>query len=153
MQKPAFDDQAAHRHFAAACFNKAWDYIDQSDRTPEENLSMISASHASYWHWLQFEEHTPVNLSIAYWQLSRVYAITDQSIPALSYATLCLEVSRKNELSPFYIAYAYEALARATSIANKRDDVVTYLDQAKKIAETELEGDEKQQLLADLNTI
>ncbi len=153
MQEPTFDAQTAHRYFAATCFNQAWTSIEKRDRTPEENLSMISASHASYWHWLQYEEHTPHNLSIAYWQLSRVYAITNQSIPALGYATLCLEVSQKNQLGPFCIAYAYEALARSAFVANKPDDVAIYLKHAKKIAELELKGEEKQQLLADLNTI
>ncbi|QDU07858.1 hypothetical protein [Gimesia aquarii] len=153
MQPPAFDVQAAHHFFATDCFNQAWSYIEKEDRTSEENLLMISASHASYWHWTQFEEHTPINLSIAYWQLSRVYAITNQPSLAISYGTLCLKVSQMNHLSPFYIAYAYEALARATSAANKQDEVSTYLEQAKKIAESELEEDEKQQLLADLNTI
>ncbi|QDV52518.1 hypothetical protein [Gimesia fumaroli] len=153
MPSPEFDIQAAHRYFAAACFNKTWEYLDKKDRTPAENLEMISTCHASYWHWTQFEGHTPQNISIAYWQLSRVYAITNQPSNALSFGTLCLNVTREGQLSPFYLAYAYEALARAASVANKPEEVASYLEQAKKIAETDLEGDEKQQLLTDLDTI
>ncbi|KAA0139985.1 hypothetical protein FYZ48_08655 [Gimesia chilikensis] len=153
MQSPAFDPQQAHRHFAATCFNKTWDYLDKADRTAAENLAMISACHASHWHWAQYEEHTPENISIAYWQLARVYAVTNQPSNAFSYAMLCLKVTQDNHLKPFCLAYAYEALARAASVANKPEEVETYKQQAKNIAETDLEGDEKQQLLDDLNTI
>ncbi|WP_299466546.1 hypothetical protein [uncultured Gimesia sp.] len=153
MQTPEFDVQTAHRFFAADCFNKTWDYLEKHERTPEENLAMISSSHASFWHWKQFEEHTPLNISIAYWQLSRVYAVTSQPRLALSFASLCLKVSQKNQLGPFYMAYAYEALARASAVADKPEEAATWLEHAKKIVESELEGDEKQQLQTDLNTI
>ena len=66
---------------------------------------------------------------------------------------LCLKVTQDNHLKPFCLAYAYEALARAASVANKPEEVETYKQQAKNIAESDLEGDEKQQLLDDLNTI
>lgn len=153
MESPAFDFQKAHRYFAAECFNQTWAYLEKEDRTPVENLKMISTCHSSHWHWTQYEAHTPENISIAYWQLSRVYAVANQPSNALSYATLCLNISRENQLKPFCMAYAYEALARAASVANKAEESETYLAQAKKIAETDLEGEEKQQLLADLDTI
>jgi len=153
MQTPEFDVQSAHRYFAANCFNKTWQFLENKDRTPAENLDMISACQASYWHWTQYEGHTPLNISIAYWQLSRVYAITNQPKLALSYASLCLKISQANELSPFYLAYAFEALARASAVANKPDETATWVEKAKIIAEAELESDEKQQLLTDLNTI
>tara|TARA_R110002095_G_scaffold142521_3_gene123484 strand:+ start:380 stop:841 length:462 start_codon:yes stop_codon:yes gene_type:complete len=153
MQTPEFDVQTAHRYFAADCFNKTWEYLRQAERTAAENLDMISTCQASFWHWKQFEGHTPLNISIAYWQLSRVYAVTSQPRLALSFATLCLKVSQKNQLSPFYMAYAYEALARASAVAEKQEEASTWREHAKKIAESELQGDEKQQLLEDLNTI
>ncbi|MFK7777990.1 MAG: hypothetical protein QM501_07665 [Gimesia sp.] len=153
MQTPEFDVQTAHRFFASDCFNKTWNYLEKKDRTPTENLDMISTCRASYWHWTQVENHTPLNLSIAYWQLSRVYAVSNQPNLALSFASLCLKISQTNKLSPFYMAYAYEALARASSVANKPEETATWLEKANNVAESELETDEKQQLLTDLNTI
>ncbi|WP_298867134.1 hypothetical protein [uncultured Gimesia sp.] len=153
MPTPEFDIQSAHRYFAADCFNKTWDLLENKDRTPSENLEMISACQASFWHWTQYEGHTPLNISIAYWQLSRVYAMTNQPKLALSFASLCLKISQANELSPFYMAYAYESLARASAVANRPEEAATWLESAKNIAESELESDEKQQLLTDLNTI
>ncbi|WP_278467478.1 hypothetical protein [Gimesia maris] len=153
MQTSDFDKQAAHRYFAADSFNKTWEFLEKQDRAASENLEMISTCHASLWHWLQFENHTDENISIAYWQLSRVYAVTNQPSNAFSFAMLCLKITQDKHLSPFCLAYAYEALARAASISNKPEEVATYVEQAKKIAESDLKGDEKQQLLDDLNTI
>lgn len=74
-----------HARFAAACFNRAWNGIDKATRTPEEDEDMLSAAHASFWHWSQREDLTPQNRSVAYWQLSRVYALS--KLPALPSAS------------------------------------------------------------------
>ena len=64
MHEVAFDETAAHRHFAAACFNRAWDYLDLPHRNDTQVEEMLHASHASYWHWLHVPERTSINLSI-----------------------------------------------------------------------------------------
>src|SRR5262245_27775596 len=110
-QDPGFDTAKAHRYFSANCFNKAWEFIEKPDRTPDEDEQMIRLSQASMWHWTQREDCKRQNLSIGYWQLSRVYAIAGRPDDARRYGQLCLEHSR--EEPPFYLGYAYEALARA----------------------------------------
>jgi hypothetical protein len=52
-KEPAFDVEAAHRYFAAHCFNKAWDLIEKRDRTSEDDLLMVALNQASIYHWLQ----------------------------------------------------------------------------------------------------
>ena len=37
--KPDFDTAAVHRYFSATCFNKTWEFIDNSHRSPYEPLS------------------------------------------------------------------------------------------------------------------
>ena len=69
---PDFELQKAHRYFSADCFNRAWDEIDKSSRTHEEDERMLLLAMASLWHWGQREDVTPVNYSIGYWQVSRV---------------------------------------------------------------------------------
>jgi hypothetical protein len=66
---------------------------------------------------------------------------------------LCLNVSQAEEIPPFFLGYAYEALARAESTAGNRKQAQEYIDQAKSIAEKIQEADDKKQLLNDLNTI
>lgn len=49
-KKPDFDMDAAHRYFSAGCFNRAWDLMEKSSRTPEEDEQMIRLALASHWH-------------------------------------------------------------------------------------------------------
>ena len=48
--KQSFDKQADHRCFAAQYFNLAWDLIEKTNRTEEEDREMTRVAHASRWH-------------------------------------------------------------------------------------------------------
>jgi hypothetical protein len=150
---PDFDLQAAHRFFAAECFNRAWDLIDKPDRTPDEDEQMIRLSLASTWHWTQRDDCAPANLSVGYWQTSRIYALLGQTANARRYAQLCLAVSQGEGMLPFYLGYAYEALARAESVAANGPQRDAYLAAAREVAGRMPDPDARQALLADLATI
>lgn len=128
-KEPDFDLVDAHRFFSGRCFNQAWEFIDKQDRSPAETDDMIQAAHASAWHWRQRPDCVDDRLSVSYWQLSRVYALADESRLASRYADLCLEVSR--DRTPFLIGYAYEAQARAAATAGDSDAARKHLDKAK----------------------
>jgi len=149
---PSFDVQQAHRHFSVDCFNKAWDYIDKDgNRSTEENMEMLHTAIASLWHWTQREDVTSKNLSIGYWQVSRVYCLLNQPINARRYGLLSMQHAK--ELSPFLKGYAYETLARAEMIADKRVIMKEYLEKAHEMLE-QVDDEEDHQLLAkDLETI
>jgi hypothetical protein len=152
-KKPDFDEKAAHKYYSTYCFNAAWDLIDKSDRTPEEDEEMLRLSLASTWHWTQREDCTHTTLSVGYWQTSRIYAILGQAENAKRYGQLCLGVSQGDDVPPFYLGYAYEALARAESVAGDRVKMEAYLDQARQAAENVSDADSKKWLLDDLATI
>jgi hypothetical protein len=152
-KKPDFDLFSAHKYFAAQCFNQTWDYIDKPARTKSEEDSMLSLSLASLWHWTQREDCTPTNLSVGYWQVSRVFALLQQADNARHYGELCLEVSQKEGVLPFYLGYAYEALARAELVAGNRDKMADLLVQARQTAALISDAEEKKMLLKDLETI
>ena len=152
-KKTDFDHSAAHKYFATNCFNQAWDLIDKTDRTPAEDEDMIRLSLASHYHWTQREDYSDSSASIAHWQTSHIYAVLGQADNARRYGQLCLDVSQAEEIPPFFLGYAYEALARAESTAGNRKQAQEYIDQAKSIAEKIQEADDKKQLLNDLNTI
>jgi len=151
MPKPEFDTVAAHKYFSAGCFNRAWDLIDKADRTPEEDQAMISLAHASLWHWTQRDDCTRTNRSIGYWQASRIYALLGQADNARRYGQLSLDYSEGAE--PFYIGFAYEALARAESLAGDKAKSEEYLGLAKKLANSVTDAESKKMLLDDLATI
>lgn len=148
-----FDLAAVHKYFSTECFNRAWDLMDKTQRTVEENEQMVQLGMASIWHWNQRGDCTPQNLSIGYWQLSRIYAMLNQVDSARYYAQLSLQNSQKEGVSPFYQGYAYEALARAEALAGQRKKRDDYLKKARQIAEGLQRPDARQQLLADLETI
>ena len=152
-KKPDFDQQAAHKYFSAGCFNAAWDLIDKVDRTSEEDEDLIRLSIASQWHWTQREDYSDTNASIAYWQISRVYAILGEVENARKYGQLCLEASRGEDVAPFFLGYAYEALARAESVSGDKDKIDDFLTKARDTAQQVKKADERKMLEDDLDTI
>ena len=145
--------QNLHQHFSASCFNECWGLIDKADRSPEDTENMILLSAASLWHWKQRDDCTPQNLSIGYWQLSRAYALAEQYDMAQLVGEACVKVSLDGKLAPFFLGYAYEALARAAIGQGDFATAAAHLDKA----ETELLGvadeEEKELLQADLTAL
>lgn len=150
-KEPDFDLAAAHKYFAAHCFNSTWDLLDKKDRTPEDDEQMIRTTLASSWHWTQREDCTATSMSVAYWQASRVYAVLGQADNARRYGQLCLDISQ--DVEPFYLGYAYEALARAESVAGNSERSAEYLAKAREAAAKVEDADSKQWLVADLDGI
>ena len=150
-EKQEFDRAAAHQYFSADCFNQAWELIDKADRTPEEDQQMIRLSQASMWHWTQREDCTDKNMSIGYWQASRIYALLEQPANAREYGQLALNTSK--EQAPFYQGFAHEALARAEWVAGNREKAEEHLRQARLLVDEIEDPDDKKILDADLETI
>ncbi len=75
MTSSSVKEPEPHRYFSAQCFNRAWELIRRIDRTELESEQMLLLAQASLWHWTQRPDCTPRNLSIGYWQLSRVFAL------------------------------------------------------------------------------
>jgi len=150
---PEFDTEAAHKYFAADCFNRVWGLLDKPKRTPEEDQQMVQLCLASVWHWTERDDCTDTNMSIGYWQASRVYASVGLPDEARRYGQLCLEASRGPDILPFYLGYAYEALARAEAVAGNEAKAREHLAESRRIAEGLPNPDAKKQLLADLDAL
>lgn len=152
-EQPDFDIAAAHRYFSTECFNRAWDLIDQEERTPAQEDEMLNLSLASLWHWTQRPDCTNKELSIGYWQVSRIYAITGRPENAVWYAERCLEATEDADLPPFYLGYAYEALARAAMAGRNKAQAMEYIAHARALAAREENEEDRQLLMDDLGTI
>jgi len=149
--KPDFDLAVVHRYFSATCFNKAWGFIDNPHRSPDEELAMLQTAMASLWHWSQREDAAPQNLSVGNWQVSRVYCLLGQAENARRHAEVSLKLAEGHE--PFYVAFAYEALARAEMIAGDKAKMQEHLEKASALAEKVEDEEDKQVLMADLESI
>lgn len=148
---PSFDTQEAHKYYSAHCFNKTWEYIDKQSRTAADDQAMLHTCLASLWHWQQRSDATKQNLSVGYWQASRVFALLSRADDARTYGQRSLDLS--GELEPFFQGYAYEALARSEMLANDRDKMAEYLTRAKARCDSVTDPDSKKLLAADLDTI
>ena len=120
------------RKVAVDLFNHVWTLLDKKKRTREEDDEMLHAAHASRHHWGQIGE--PINFARGEWQVSRVYAVLKRAEPALHHAKRCLDLCRKHKFGDFDLAYAYEALARASALTKKKGDVERWLKLAAKAA-------------------
>ena len=149
--QPDFDLQTTHRYFSATCFNKTWEFIDNPNRTKEDNLSMLQTALASLWHWTQREDAKPQNFSVGNWQVSRVFALLGQADNARRYAEVSLKQSESCE--PFHTGFAYEALARAEMVAGNQALMNAYLAKAREFAEKVEDPDDKEALQGDLASI
>ncbi|HYB77084.1 MAG TPA: hypothetical protein VEE83_00185 [Thermoplasmata archaeon] len=143
--------RSQHRKIGADLFNYTWSLLDRKDRTAEENDEMLHAAHASRYHW--GHAGTALNRSISEWQISRVYATLKRAEPALYHARRSLEIARQNRLGRFYVAYAYEAMARASAVAGRSRTRDRYLREARKVSATVRDRDDRRMLLEDLATI
>lgn len=112
---------------------------------------MLLASISSLWHWTQRVDVTPRELSIGYWQVSRVYALMGQATNATTFADRALQVS--TGLTPFLLGYAHEAAARAARLAGDEARAAHHLALARQCATEETDAGNRTALEKDLATI
>jgi len=148
---PAFDMAAAHRYFAAHCFNAAWDFIEKSERSPEEDRLMVALNQASIYHWLNRPDCEPKRLSVGYWQASRIQAMLGNAEDARNYAEVCREYSLGQH--PFLLGSAHEAMARAAKVAGDPGEVAKQLALAKEQAALVSEKEDRKLLQNDLASL
>lgn len=140
-----------HRRLAGYLFNHTWFLLDKKRRSRSENDEMLHAAHASRYHWGLVGR--PLNVSIGEWQISRVYSVLGRSEPAIYHGRRALEIAQRNGLARFYVAYAYEALARAYSVAGKPHERDKYLRLARRTGAGVRDADDRRMLDEDLQTI
>lgn len=143
--------EAAHRYFAAHCFNEAWTLLRKSDRTPDEETALIALAHASLYHWSQRPDVSRQNYAISYWQLSRVYAACGQGENARWWGQRCQEYSQGE--GAFYEGYACEALARAAQVLGDSEGLRRYKAEALALAAEVTEPDERATLIEDVESL
>jgi hypothetical protein len=140
--------RAQHRKIGGDLFNYTWSLLDRKRRTPEEEEEMIHAAHASRYHW--GHAGTALEWSIGEWLLSRVYATVGRAEPALHHARRALAIAERSRLPAFYLAYAYEAIARAGAAEGNRQRQRLYAGKARRLAPRIRDRDDRRMLLEDL---
>jgi DNA-binding transcriptional MerR regulator len=149
-------DDAGRRKLAADLFNGTWTFLEMSDRIPAQTDEMIHMAHASRFHWGEVVAAgggEPANLARGEWLCSRVYAVLGRAEPALWHARRCLEIDEANGIRDWDIAFAYEAMARASSVAGDLVAARNWAARARAACEEVVEPEERELIEGDLATL
>ena len=102
-----------HRQLGVDLYNYTWTLLEKENRTRDDDDEMLSATHASAYHWSRAAGTGPQNAARSQWQISRVNAVLGRGAAALYHAERCLEHCAENGIGDWDVAAAYEAVARA----------------------------------------
>lgn len=136
------------RKLAPMAFNRAWELLDRSELSAEEEEEMLAAAFAQRYHWYEIGEAR--NWAIADWQISRVAAVLGYADLARRFGLRSLEVAQAHDLGPFLEGFAHEAIARAAAIVDDIDTFTEHLNEARALVGAIDDHDERTTLEADL---
>ncbi|MCX6086075.1 MAG: hypothetical protein NTX94_06540 [Caldiserica bacterium] len=140
----------AHEEFARQLNGEVWELLDATDRSSVNDERMLYAAWASAYHWLI--AGTAVHHQRAEWLLSRVYTVLGDAPAALAHARRCMELTEKSpgEMAPFDLAYACEAIARASALAGDGHEATRYLELARESGTRIINTEDRQIFEGDL---
>lgn len=142
---------AQHRVLGVSLFNRGWQLMDADARTADEDDELLDVVYASAYHWRQVGG--PENRARSQWQISRTYTVLGRGEPALHHAQRCLAICQEHAIGDWDLAYAYEALARASVTAGDADAARGYVEQARSAAEAIADPEDRAHFDEDLATI
>lgn len=141
----------AHRSFAVAAFNAAWQLVDSPQRSAADDRQMLTLAFASRWHW--GEVGTPENKVIADWQVGHVASLVGNAPLALEFARAAYDAARADDLPDWLRASTAEGLARAHACAGDRTSYETCAAEARQLVEQLDDEEDRELILGQLATI
>jgi hypothetical protein len=147
------EDRELHRRLGAELFNRVWDLLAVEQRTPDQEVELIHAVHASAYHWTQVGEGP--RLARAEWQCSWVYSELERPEPALFHAHRCEAVCRQyaDELEDFDLPAMHEAFARAQLVAGNREEALHRLQLANDLCAKIADPEDREIIQAQIDSI
>lgn len=127
------DDPAAHRAFAVAANNAAFELLGADQLSDDEGEDLLRRVYAAAYHWARAEGRAPVNEVRAEYMIAKAHWKLGQVEPALHHAERCLRLTTDAELGDFDLAYAHEVNARALALAGREDEAAAAWSSAKAV--------------------
>ena len=132
-----------HKKIAVETNNQIWPALDAENPTEAELETALHGAYASRYHWSKIG--TAVNAVRAEYMIARVYGAMKRGEPALFHAKRCLEIAKENDIGDWDLAFAYEVMARANSVAGNKTECKKYHELAQN-AINEIEGPEDKKI-------
>ena len=119
-----------HKKIAVGTNNQIWPVLDAENPTEVQLEEALHMAYASRYHWSKIG--TAVNAVRAEYMIARVYSAMKRGEPALFHAKRCLEIAQenKNSIEDWDLAFVYEVMARAHSVAGNKTECKRYYDLA-----------------------
>jgi len=141
-----------HRRLGVDLFNHTWTFLDQKQRTSDEDDAMIHAAYASRYHWSQASQEAK-HQARGEWQLSRVFAVLGRGEPAVYHAERCLEWCGRGEVEDWDVAFAHEALARAHRVAGDVEAAERHKQLARELGDAIADPEDREHFDEDWATL
>ncbi len=133
-ERPSTDDIATwQKRFAVACNNRAWELVENAQRTPSEVHEMLHAAHASAWHWARVG--TALNEARANMLLGMAHALASEGPLALRYAMSAFNYFNEHEAPDWEQAFAHATLAAAAKAARNPELHSAHYAEAQRLGE------------------
>ena len=143
------------RQLGVDLYNSSWALMERPDRTPEADDELVHHVHASMYHWLQAPECEAKHRARGEWLCSRAYAVLGRAEPALHHARRCFEICEQHadNVEDWDLAFAYEALARASRVAGDEDEAISYEERGRELADAISDPEDREIVLKDFATL
>lgn len=141
-----------HRRLGVDLFNGAWELMRRQDRSAEDDLLMLSMTHASAYHWGRAGAG-PEHHVRGQWQISRVHTVLGQGEAALYHALACVRICEEHEIGDWDVAFAHEAVARACLILGDRGKCAAEVAIAERLGAAIADPEDLEVLEQDLATL
>ncbi len=133
-ERPSADDIATwQKRFAVACNNRAWELVENAQRTPSEVHEMLHAAHAAAWHWARVG--TALHEARANMLLGMAHALASEGPLALRYAMSAFNYFNEHDAPDWEQAFAHAAVAAAAKSAGNADLHGEHYEEAQRLGE------------------
>jgi hypothetical protein len=119
MNEPTFDLETAHRFFAAAMNNQAWELLESPARNSEQDQLMRTTAHAAARHWSEVGQ--AINHQRAECLLAQVHAALGEASGAVRHARRPLDLMTEagDSIEAFDLVFTHDAASRAFLLAEE----------------------------------
>jgi hypothetical protein len=141
-----------HARLAIGYFDAAWEHIEATDRSAEQNRDMLTAAFASRQHWIDADGKAE-NLAIADWQVAHAASLAGWGDVALVFARSAVDRAESNDVPTWLKASTHEGLARAHATAGETDGYTYEADLTRALLEKVADPEDRALVASQLASI
>ena len=149
---PSADERVRwQRRFASDANNRAWALAEQATLTPDEQAELLTAAHASAYHWSQIGSH--IEKAQAALLLGQVHARLGHGELAMCFASAAYDVLTAPGAEPWQTVFAHAILAHAAAVCGQTERHARHYSEARTLADRLSDPEDRQIFMATFDRI